>query len=204
MPRLLELAIQGSRMPGFHHDVASKLQSLVMALDEISELSTSADPELRVAVDTAGNALRELQLLFTANRSLAKPPQPIRVALRELMTRASERAGVQLRGELPSCDVRVAVPALVHALGLVLDVAAGPSHLGRVVQIATTLGAERVEVTIAGPPGAANKPSPHAGEALAIATFALSRDAAELRCTAGDRFAIVFPLGRATTEMPKP
>src|SRR4051794_40869000 len=86
---LLALATLGSRMPGFHHDCASKLQSLMMSLDEIGELS--ATTEMRQAVDTAHLALRELHELFTANRALAKSPQLTRCSLGELIARSTSR-----------------------------------------------------------------------------------------------------------------
>jgi hypothetical protein len=201
--RLLELATHGSRMPGFHHDAASKLQSLVMALDEISELTSQADSDLRLAVDTAATALRELQQLFTANRALAKAPQRTRIALSEVFTRASERAGVQIRGEQASSDVRVAVPSIIHALALVLDVAAGPSHLGRVVQVTSEATSERIVTTFAGPAAAAAKLAATASEALAIATFAISREGGQLSCSASERFAIELPLAHVTSQVPK-
>jgi len=35
---LMVLAVIGSRVSGFHHDIASKLQGLMMSIDEIGEL----------------------------------------------------------------------------------------------------------------------------------------------------------------------
>jgi hypothetical protein len=204
IPRLLELAMVGSRAPGFHHDVASKLQSLVMAIDEIGELSGTGNPDLRLAVDTAATALREAQQLFGQNRSLAKPPQKTRVALSELVARASERAAVQVRGEIPKCDLMIALPAHVQALALVLDVAAGPNHMNRVVQATTDANEERVQLTLVGPAGAVAAGSALAAEALAIATFALSRDGGELRCGAAEQFTLVMQRSRVTMQIPKP
>jgi hypothetical protein len=202
-PRLLELAMIGSRAPGFHHDVASKLQSLVMALDEIGELSGTANPDLHLAVETASTALREVQQLFAQNRSLAKLPQKTRVGLTDLLARASDRSAVRMRGELPKCELLVAVPALVHALALVLDVAGGTNHHTRVVEVTADINDERVLLTLVGPT-AAVVAAPQAAEALAIATFALARDGGELRCRAGEQFTVVMPRSRPTTEVPKP
>jgi hypothetical protein len=204
IPRLLELALVGSRAPGFHHDVASKLQSLVMALDEISELSSAANPDVRLAIETATTALRDAQQLFAQNRSLAKPPQKARVALSELVARASERAAVQVRGELPKCDLLVAVPALVHALSLVLDAVAGSNHQTRVVQATTDANEERVQLTLVGRPGAIAAVAAIAAEALAIATFAFARDGGELRCGGPDQFTVVMPRSRTTMQVAKP
>ena len=95
--RLLELATLGSRMPSFHHDAASKLQSLMMALDEISELSNNEASDLRTSIDTAHSALRELNQLLSANRALAKAPVVARIALVDLVQRAAEATGVRIR-----------------------------------------------------------------------------------------------------------
>src|SRR4051812_24577206 len=89
---LLALATIGSRMPGFHHDCASKLQSLMMSLEEIMELAQSR--EVQQATETAQLALRELNQLFTSNRALAKAPYLTRGTLGDLIARSTARAGV--------------------------------------------------------------------------------------------------------------
>ena len=192
--RLYELATLGSRMPSFHHDIASKLQSLMMALDEISELGVSNDPDLRLATDTAGGALRELTQLISANRALAKPPQLSRIAIAELVRAASERNGVKVRGEIPAGDVRVAVPAMTHAIALLLDLAAGPAHLGRVVDVAVQ-AVNEVAIAISGPREALAKLPPTANESMAIATFVVVRDGGTLRCkTEVNEVVVCLPL----------
>jgi len=201
--RLLELATLGSRMPSFHHDAASKLQSLMMALDEINELSSDADPIVRAALDTAGSALRDLHQMLTANRALAKPPQRTRAMLGEVLQRASERVGVNIRGELPPCEVRVAVPALTHALAMLVDVAAGPTHLGRIVD-ATLVTSGGATLTIVGPREAAAKPAANIGEALALASFVIARDEGKLTCGGeGERFVVQMPLAIDTAQLQK-
>jgi len=177
--RLYELATLGSRMPAFHHDAASKLQSLIMALDEISELVTEG--ELRAPIDTAHAALRELNQILTANRALAKPPERTRISLAELVQRSAETVGVRTRGDLKGHDVRVAVASMRHALSLLLDLAGGPSHLGRVVDVTCATTGPQLELTLRGVAEA--RPSPAAGESAAIATFIIRRDDGELRCT---------------------
>jgi hypothetical protein len=181
--RLYELATLGSRMPAFHHDAASKLQSLMMALDEISELASSSDADIRAAIDTAHAALRDLNQILSTNRALAKAPQKSRTGLSELVHRAAESFGVRVRGDIQAQDIRVAVPAVRHALSLLLDLAAGPSHLGRVVDVTCTFDGDRYELTISGPPEAASKLPPNAGDSLGIATFVIDREDGELRCT---------------------
>src|ERR1700760_3701549 len=97
---MLALALLGSRMPSFHHDVASKLQSLMMAIEEVEELADNED--MRLAAQTASSAGRESQGLFTANRALSRPPQRKPTPLGELIAGAAQRAGVKTFGALPA------------------------------------------------------------------------------------------------------
>ena len=201
--RLLEMAMIGSRAPGFHHDAASKLQSLMMAVDELNDLLSGDASDLHVAAETAATALRELQQLFTANRALAKPPQRTRVPVGDMLARASERIGVPVRGDMPSCEVRVAQPVLVHALALVLDIAAGAQRASRAVDVTIEVDEARVALTLAGTGALNPHRAAHASEALAIATFALAREGGELRCAAGEQFTVTLPLATAS-EVTKP
>lgn len=195
--RLMELALVGSRMPGFHHDCASKLQSLMMALDELSELSEDADPMMRSAIDTAHTALREMHQMFMANRALTKPPQRTNTSIEELVQRAADRVGVKVRGTLPAYDVRVAVPAITHAFAQLLDLAAGPSHLGRVVDVSFEAGA----LTVAGPKEALAKPSANAAEVVALAAYAIERERGTLRVD--ERIVLALPRESVTDQLPK-
>jgi hypothetical protein len=181
--RLYELATLGSRMPGFHHDAASKLQSLMMALDEISELANADEADLRTSIDTAHAALRELNQILSANRAIAKAPQPARIALPELVARAADGVGVRFRAGIVAHDVRVAAPAVRHALSLLLDLTAGPSHLGRVVDVACELVGNHYELRMSGPPEASAKLPSNAGESIGIATYVIEREGGTIRCT---------------------
>jgi hypothetical protein len=205
-PRLYELATLGSRMSGFHHDAASKLQSLVMALDDLGETASSVPPELVSTIETARAALAELSSLFAANRVFAKGVLRTRIEYKELLARASARVGVKLNGELPVCDLRVTVPALTHALALLIDVAACGSHAKRFVAIESSVGPANVVLTIAGP--ADGKPPPHADESIAIAAFVIARDEGVLRCGGrGQRFTLELAVATPTTAispLPKP
>lgn len=186
---LLALATIGSRMPGFHHDCASKLQSLMMSLDEMGEVSST--PEMRQAIDTANLALRELHQLFTANRALAKSPQLTRCTLGELIARSTVRAGVKVRGNVMAIDIETSPPAMTHAIAVLLDVVAGPSNLGRVIDIATAVEGSHVTISLGGPPTAAVKPPPNVSELLAIAAHIITRDGGELTCFGGgERFEV--------------
>jgi hypothetical protein len=186
---MLALALLGSRMPTFHHDVASKLQALMMAVDELQELVTGV--ELQAAASTAATTVRELTQLFASNRALARAPQRRPTPAGELFARAAERAGVRTGGEMPSCTCEVALPSIAHALAVILDLAAGPLAAGRGAEIAGTIEGKHLVVTISGPPGAALPTN--AGDVLALATFALEREQCELRCN-GERYTIKLPL----------
>jgi hypothetical protein len=205
--RLYELATLGSRMPAFHHDAASKLQSLMMAIDEISELATSDAVDLRTSIDTAHAALRELTQLLAANRALAKAPQRARISLTELVAQAAAGAGVRMRTGITAKDVRVAAPAIRHALGLLLDLTAGPSHLGRVVDMTCELDGSAYMLAMSGPREAAAKLPANAGESLAIATFVIEREQGTLRCTPTG-FVVTVPSALDVTgamePLPKP
>jgi len=181
--RVFELAVVGSRVPGFHHDCASKLQSLMMALDEIGELAGHGDPELRVATNTANTALRDLHALLTANRALAKPPQRTRVALGEILLAAGMRVGVRVDAAIPM-EVEVAVPAMTHAFGMLLDLVAGPIQLGRTVESSARVVDREVVLELAGPAEALEPAPATANEVIAIATFVIERDGGRLCCRA--------------------
>lgn len=190
---LYQLAMVGARAPAFHHDCASKLQGLVMALDELSELTENGDPQLIRAVDTALEALRELNALLNLNRTLTRPAARAAIALDELVARAAERAGVVLRGAPPAgVVVTVGVAPMIQALSLAIDAAAGTGR-GRTLGITTTPVAGAIELVLHGSPLQA----PTAGEAVAIAGFVIARDGrGRLWCTSsGDQMVIRLPVG---------
>jgi hypothetical protein len=185
----MALALLGSRMPSFHHDVASKLQAVMMAVDELSELAETL--ETQAAASTATAAVRELTALFATNRALAKAPQRKPTPVGELFARAAERSGVKTVGDLPGCNVDVALASIAHACAVVFDVSAGPLAMGRTVELTGVIEDQHILVTIAGPVAV---PLPNnAGDMLALATFALAREQAELRC-GQDRYVIKLPL----------
>jgi hypothetical protein len=193
---LYQLAMVGSRAPAFHHDCASKLQGLVMALDELTELTENGDPQLIRAVETALEASRELNALLNFNRTLTRPAARTTIALDELVTRAAERVGVALRGAPPTgVMVHIGVAPMTHALSLAIDVAAGTGR-GRTLAFTTALdpsaGAGAIELALDSSPLQA----PSAGEAIAIAGFVFARDGGgRLWCTSsGDQMVIRLPV----------
>jgi len=163
---LLALALVGSRASGFNHDCASKLQSLMMSLDEITEIAdASHNAELIRAAETATGALRELNALLNGNRALTKAPVRTATTLRELFAKAAERISVRLEGDVPERAISVALPAMTHAIALLFDLASELGPRGRTVVIED--GVVR----------SSKQPSP---EILAIATFAITRDGGTL------------------------
>ena len=191
---VLQLATVGSRMPSFHHDAASKLQSLMMAIDELSEIAEAGtDSDLQRAAATAMASLRELQTMFNTNRALTRAPQPVKISLGELIGRAAERAGLVVQGDVPAVHVDANVSALTHAFAVVFDLAAGAIKLGRAVVISTAQDNGHVTLTVRAPAG--SKPvMTQPSEMIAIATFAIRRDRGDLRCGRGDGFVIKLPV----------
>jgi len=175
---MLHFATIGSLMSSFNHDIASKLQGLMMALDEISELAEPhGDADLMRAAETAHSALKELNKLLVTNRAFTKPPVRTRSTLRELASEAGERVGVTLHGELPDASVDVGVPMMLHAFALALDVAAGVGR-SRGLEVAARIVDSQVELRL---PLATTGPA-NASESLAIAAWVFARAGGELRC----------------------
>lgn len=181
---LLAYAAVGARVSGFHHDIASKLQSLMMAIDEINEL---ANDDVRPAVATATTALQELNALLTVNRALAKGQQRKPTHLRELLARASERHGVKLQGELPDVNVIVALPSIAHALDMLLDMLAGPLRGPRTVRVEVTRTSEQVALALS-----AATAFDVQNEMVELAAFLLAREEGALTCNPHG-FVVVLP-----------
>ncbi len=186
---LLALALVGSRAPSFNHDLASKLQGLMMAIDEISEVSGEVPPPVLRAIETAHTALREVLALLGTNRALTKVPVPARMPIGELLARAAERVFVTFRCASLAAEVEVPPPAMIHALSLVIDVAGGPGR-GRTVEATAELADKTIVVSI----GCAAEQPPSSGEALALAAFVLERAGGSLTCAAGgSRLVVCLP-----------
>lgn len=190
---LLALATVGSRASGFNHDIASKLQGLMMALDEISELSEGLDAANREnisrATEGAQACLKDVLAILNTNRAMTKPPMRAPVTLHDLTTRAGERVYVTLQGALPELDVSVSAPTMIHALSIVFDIVGGPGR-GRTIPVDVSRSATHVQIamTIA-------STTPASPELLALASFVLARDGGSLRCAnGGQRFLIELPI----------
>lgn len=188
---LLQLAMVGSRAPAFHHDCASKLQGLLMALDELSELTENGDPQLQRPIEAALHASRELNALLNLNRALTKPASRASIGLAALATQAAERVGVRLSGGLPDVAVSVAIPPVTHGLALAIDVAAGAGR-GRTLAVSAAVAGGGVELALRCQAAA----PPNASDSLAIATFIMAREGGKLWCAAGgDRLVVRLPAG---------
>lgn len=166
---LLAWAAIGSRISGFHHDSASKLQSLMMALDETVELLGEESPDVRRSLDTAMTALRELHHLLSENRALAKAPVRKTVSVADLLQRAAARHGVKLRGDMPLTAVNVAPPSSIHALGLLCEQCAGSLQGTRTVEVAIATAPTQVTVLMTGALVAVE-------DSIMIARFLLERE----------------------------
>ena len=183
---LLSLAIAGSRAPSFHHDLASKLQGLMMSIDEIGELAGDDSPPLASALETAHIALREVLGLLNVNRALTKAPTKSRTTLAEIVALASERVYVSVKATIPAAVLEVFAPSLLHAMALVLDVAGGPGR-GRSLAATVDLAGGSVAMRVTVSP----EPPPNAAESLALAAFVFAREGGELRCADEGRALIV-------------
>ncbi len=190
---LFAFATVGSRVSSFNHDIASKLQGLMMALDEISEIADGIQPEQRDqvlrATEGAQTCLKDLLVVLNTNRAMTKAPTRAPVSLAELTTRAGERVYVTLQGALPDVDVLVSAPTMIHALALVFDASGGPGR-GRTVSVDAARTATHVTLSL---PIASSSPS--APDLLALATFVFARDGGSLHCMDdGRRFVVALPI----------
>ncbi len=169
---LLAWAAVGSRISGFHHDSASKLQGLMMALDEVQEALGDAGPDVARPLEMAMTALKDLHALLTENRALAKAPGRKDVALGDVIARAAARAGVTVRGEAaPAVTVHIAPPSIVQALSLLCAVVAGPHKGVRTIDVSSAVENERVVLRLTGAP-----PEGSALDAITVATWLLERE----------------------------
>jgi hypothetical protein len=190
LEEVMFLATIGSRAQGFHHDVASKLQGLMMSLDEIGELAEEGDPRIAAATQGAHEALREILGLLNANRALTKPAVRARAQLRDVLGAACKRVYVTLAGQVPDAGLEVSGPSTIHALSLVFDVAAGPGR-GRTLPVTAQILDGHVELSLT----ASTTPPANTAESLAIATYVLARENGELRCSGdGARLSVRLPV----------
>jgi hypothetical protein len=189
---LLLFAFIGTRADGFNHDLASKLQGLVMIFEELDELiAKAANKDLGRVAAVVAVAQQELSELLAGNRALARSAPRTLLRLRELVRRAGERSSVVLDGEPPDVELLVSAPVAIHALALALDVAKGQHKSGRLAASWRHLERHLELVLATGAPARRR-----AAEYLALASEMLRRDGGDLRCGA-DRLVLRLPLRAA-------
>lgn len=192
LDRILALAMVGARTPSFHHDLASKLQGVMMSIDEVFELVDGTDPTIVQATEAAQTALKEVLALLNANRALTKPPVRTRISLQALCKAASERVSVKLDGEIPAAELEIAIPAMTQALSAMFDVAGGAGRARRIT-VDATIAEGDVVLAFA----EAAVPPINAPEAIALAAFAIRAEHGQLSCAEGGaRFVLRIPLPR--------
>jgi hypothetical protein len=185
---MVTLALVGTRATGYNHDLASKLQGLLMTLEDLVERLAEGDPELHRAASEASTAAQEIAGLVTASRAITRSPGPARSSLRELVAASCDRAGVELATELPAVELELVVPHAIHALALAIEVAAGPGR-GRPLESSCRVDGARVELVLV----AAKQSTSYASEYLGLASAILRRDRGDLRC-GPDRLVVWLPL----------
>ena len=187
---LLVFATIGSRVASFNHDIASKLQGMMMALDEIEELHDRVgDSDLRRATETAQASLKEASALLSANRSLTRTGTKSKAALRDLVKTAGDRVGVDIRGSVPDGEVEAAIPLLAQGIGLAIDAIAGTGR-ARFVDVIASREGTRATLVFA----STADPTKTLGESLALAGFVIKRANGELRCGRDRRLHVQLPL----------
>lgn len=184
---ILALATLGARTGGFNHDLASKIQGLMMSLEELVELLGAIPADAADALATAQLAVRELNQLLAQHRALVRSPARARHAVAAIATQAAARSRVELRGAIPDHAVDVSAPHVVHALALAIDLAAGDGER-RAIDVTVTEADGQIELALASAPGRAR-----GGEALALAAWLLAREHGALRCRDG-AIAIRLPI----------
>lgn len=185
---LVTLALIGSRASGFNHDLASKLQGLMMTIEDLAErLAEHGDPELHRAAAEASVMAQEIAALVTVSRQLTRSSTPTRRPLRELIAASCDRAGVELATELVEAEVELAAPPVIHAVSLAIEVAAGPGR-GGALDATCRFDGSRIELVLAAVP----QTTALASEYLALASAILRREGGDVRCGAG-RIAILLP-----------
>jgi hypothetical protein len=174
---LLGLATVGARVPAFNHDIASKLQGMMMAIDELEELSSDSTTDIRRALDTATAAMKELGALLAANRALTRVGKVARTTVRDVVRNAANRSGVMIEGSIVDATVECAMPMLGHSLSLVIDVASGIQRQ-RTVGVESTLVDGHAKLVFSTP----SSPPTTASELLVLAAHGLEKERGELRC----------------------
>ncbi|MEZ4362064.1 MAG: ATP-binding protein [Kofleriaceae bacterium] len=161
--QLMRQATLGALTSSLLHDMASLVQAMSCALEEISALAEeTSSEEMKHAVVDAMSAGQEAVQLFITMRKFIRAgevhPRPIR--LEDLVARATRIAGAYVReraelkvGAVVSCEVPVSEPLFLQVIANLLRNAANASPAGGVVNLDTHRDGDNVvlEVTDDGP-----------------------------------------------------
>jgi hypothetical protein len=174
---ILALALIGARSRGFHHDIASKLQGLMMAIDEIADRNlVLEDDRVQRAVEAAADSMREVQAQLAAFRTLGRGVDARTCSLRELVTAGARAAAVVAAGELPDVAVVATPSAAVQVIAMACELADTTGTVDVAVGVRDDAGIE-VSVRCRG----GELPELVRAEAIALMAFALGRDGGTVR-----------------------
>jgi signal transduction histidine kinase len=146
--QLMRQATVGALTASLLHDLASTMQALSAALDEVVLHAGGDKRELEAAVQEATAAGSEAVQLFVQMRKFIREGEIQRkpVALRKLVTRATALVASHVRqravlrtGEVPALEVPVAESLFLSALANVLRNAANASPVGGAVDFAVAV-----------------------------------------------------------------
>jgi len=173
---VLALALIGSAAGAANHDLGSRLQSLLMALDEL-ELLAETYPDLTPILVALRESTESAVELLAANRALVRGKRE-RITLTDLVTRAARRAGVRIALDGAADAIDGPVEILVQAIALVIELASAGDPLR---SVPVTLAASSVMIPCVSADGTK----------LVIATAAIEAAGGRLERT-GDQVAISF------------
>ncbi len=158
MNQLMRQATLGALTSSLLHDMASLVQALSCALEEISALADdSGSQEMKQAVADASSAGQEAVQLFVTMRKFirAGEVQPKQIRLEDLISRAVRIAGayVRERAELKVVagalgEVAVCEPLFLQVVANLLRNAANASPPGGAVELSTRIDGDNLVLTV--------------------------------------------------------
>ncbi len=155
--QLMRQATLGALTGSLLHDLASTMQALTVALDNVSSFAENASEELQGAVSEAVAAGGEAVQLFVQMRKFIRSGEvqlkPLAVAT--LVERAIKLAGPYVReratlriGELPGVSLAVTEALFLQVLANVLRNAANASPQGGVVDLAVRIVEDEIQFVV--------------------------------------------------------
>ncbi len=158
MNQLMRQATLGALTSSLLHDMASLVQALSCALEEVAALAEdNGSTPMQQAVADAMSAGQEAVQLFVTMRKFIRAGEvhPKMTKVEDLVSRATRIAGAYVReraelriGELVSCEVPVCEPLFLQVLANLLRNAANASPPRGAVELATKLDGDAVVITV--------------------------------------------------------